>query len=268
MILWLVLGILLLLGFLTLGRWFAAADPRALVLAARSAGIAVLVVAVILLALSGRLGWLFALLPLVLPLIWRRGLGAVRGLAGGIPGGGPASSGIRTNFLDMQLNHRSGALDGEVLQGAQAGQRLSQLPLAELLELLEDLDGTDRKSALLLEAYLDRRFPDWRQLGAASGSGASGSGAGGGWQGGGARSGGESAAGSTGESPGGSPGTAMSHDDALRILGLAPGADAATIKAAHLRLIAIVHPDRGGSPFLAAQVNQARDVLLGSGRHA
>jgi curved DNA-binding protein CbpA len=54
----------------------------------------------------------------------------------------------------------------------------------------------------------------------------------------------------------------MSEDDARRILGLNAGATEAEIKRAHHRLIASLHPDRGGSAFLAAQVNRARDVLL------
>lgn len=256
-ILWLLLGVLLFLGILTLIRWFVAADPRTLAVAARTAGIIVLAVIAILLVLSGRIAWLLAVLPLVLPLIWRRGLwsgGRWTG-AGSFGGGGPASSGIRTAYLDMQLDHGSGVLDGQVLQGAHAGQRLSQLSLGEVLGLLQSLAGMDRKSALLLEAYLDRRFPDWRQAGPAAGGGSAGSGT-------------EETTGAEGGSPPGSDGGAMSRDEALRILGLTPDADTAAIKAAHLRLINSVHPDRGGSPFLAAQVNRARDVLLAGSRDA
>ena len=54
-------------------------------------------------------------------------------------------------------------------------------------------------------------------------------------------------------------------DDLARaraLLGLAPGADADAIRAAHRRLIASVHPDRGGTQALAAQINAARDLLL------
>ena len=61
-----------------------------------------------------------------------------------------------------------------------------------------------------------------------------------------------------------SPGAgAMSHEEALAVLGLKPGADVAAIRAAHRRLMASAHPDRGGSDWVAARVNQARDVLLG-----
>jgi curved DNA-binding protein CbpA len=55
----------------------------------------------------------------------------------------------------------------------------------------------------------------------------------------------------------------MSREDAYAVLGLAPGASETAIREAHRRLMAKVHPDRGGSDYLAAQINQARDVLLG-----
>ena len=54
----------------------------------------------------------------------------------------------------------------------------------------------------------------------------------------------------------------MTREDALAVLGLAPGADEAEIRAAHRRLMRAAHPDHGGSDWLAARVNQARDFLL------
>jgi curved DNA-binding protein CbpA len=54
----------------------------------------------------------------------------------------------------------------------------------------------------------------------------------------------------------------MTRDEALAILGLAAGATAEQIRAAHRRLILRVHPDAGGSADLAARINRAKDVLL------
>ena len=61
-------------------------------------------------------------------------------------------------------------------------------------------------------------------------------------------------------------GEAMSNDEALEVLGLEPGADEAAIRAARKRLLGLVHPDRGGSAWLAGKVQQASDTLLGPSR--
>ena|SRR6185312_6860485 len=55
----------------------------------------------------------------------------------------------------------------------------------------------------------------------------------------------------------------MSRDEALKVLGLPPDADEATIRAAYRRLIQQNHPDKGGSDYLASKVNEAKDILLG-----
>lgn len=54
---------------------------------------------------------------------------------------------------------------------------------------------------------------------------------------------------------------------ARALLGVAPDADAKAIRAAHRRLIASVHPDKGGTEALAAQINAARDLLLADQKH-
>jgi hypothetical protein len=55
----------------------------------------------------------------------------------------------------------------------------------------------------------------------------------------------------------------MTVEEAWQVLGLQPGADADAIRAAHRRLMRGAHPDSGGSDWLAARINQARDILLG-----
>jgi DnaJ domain len=141
-----------------------------------------------------------------------------------------------TDTLRMQLDHATGELEGEVLRGPFAGRSLESLGLAELLQLLAGCQRDDPRSVPLLETYLDRRQPDWRAHVAGEQAGASGQQA-------------------------GTAGT-MDEATACSILGLSPGASADEIKAAHRRLMTKLHPDHGGSSYLAAQLNQAKDLLL------
>jgi DnaJ-domain-containing protein 1 len=139
----------------------------------------------------------------------------------------------------MTLDHDSGAMDGEVREGPFVGRRLSELSLAQLLRMLELYQDSDARSASVLAAFLDREHEDWRDAATAGGSGAGRSGSG--------------AAAVRG----------MTKEDAWSILGLEPGADPDAIRAAHRRLMQRLHPDRGGSDYLAAQINTAKDLLLG-----
>lgn len=230
-------GVLLLIGLLLFLRWFAAADPKSVTFTAKAVGIGVGSVLAGYLLFSGRVGWIIGLFPFLVPFLLRKvHFGSGNGL---FSRSSPRTSNVRTRFLEMRLDHETGELDGDVLQGPYAGRQLSAINTEELLHLGEWLRAVDRKSMLLLEAYLDRRCPNWRTSFGESGAG-----------------------------PGNKQrdeadlGGAMSIEDAYRVLGLEPGASEAEIREAHHRLIASVHPDKGGSSFLAAQVNRAKDILL------
>jgi hypothetical protein len=194
----------------------------------------------VFLALTGRLGSLFAFAPLLLPFAfrWRSILARLRGLGGGGTGAGRTSR-IETAFLRMWLEHDSGTMGGEVKQGRFAGARLDQLDRRQLLTLLSDVRTGDPQSSAVLEAYLDRTLgEDWRdEQGADDGARRE-------------------------EAPRATS-NAMTRDEAYAILGLARGAADAEIRDAHRRLMLRMHPDQGGSNYLAAKINQAKDLLLG-----
>jgi hypothetical protein len=165
---------------------------------------------------------------------------------------------VKTSMLVMELDHDTGAIDGEVLAPPWSGRRLSDLDEQELHKLLEECRAVPDQSATLLEAYLDHAYPDWRSgqgAGAGAGAGAgSGSGAG---------AGAGSGAGAGTGSGGPRPSSGMTPDEARAVLGVGPDASDADVRAAHRRLMKISHPDHGGTDYLATKINQAKDVLLG-----
>ena len=141
---------------------------------------------------------------------------------------------VRTAALEMELDHDTGALEGIVLAGTYEQNMLSALSLKQLQQLYGEL-SSDYESRRLLETYLDGRFPAWRddvQADRADGHGV----------------------------PPGSG--AMTKEEAYKVLGLEAGATTADIRKAHRRLMQRLHPDLGGTSFLAARINEAKDVLL------
>jgi hypothetical protein len=138
---------------------------------------------------------------------------------------------VRTSFVEMELDHDSGAMRGRILAGRHAGAALDTLDLSALLGLLAEVDADSRA---LLEAYLNRREPNWREH--AQGDAAAGKRT--------ARSG------------------KMTEEEAYQILGVPAGASADDIGRAHRSLMKKLHPDQGGSTYLAAQINEAKEVLL------
>jgi len=227
-----ILGIAVLLLLLWAGNSFSKADPKQVAWLVRKLGGTLALIFAAFLLLRGE----FAV---AVPL----GLFAF-GLFGWSPGW-PASFGartqkstgqasqVRTAFLEMQLDHDSGMMHGRILTGRYEGVALDALDAATLTGLFNEIDGD---SGALLAAYLDRREPGWREH--AQGDAAAGSGL-------------------------GSPGSGkMTEQEAYQILGIQAGASAQDITRAHRTLMKKLHPDQGGTTYLAARVNEAKDVLL------
>lgn len=241
---YLLLGAALLAAIYLLVRAFLAAEPRALVRAARYGGVAAGALALGFLAYTGRTGMAMMLAGLAMPLLARM-RNAWRTESGGrkTDGQGPgAASRVETVYLRMSLDHATGAMAGEVLYGPWRGRQLDHLASDQLMALLADCRRDDLPSVGVLEAWLDRCRPGWRD-----------------WPAAGDERGGRQG---SGESPRSATGSGtMTRDEAYDVLGLLPGASADQIKEAHRRLMMKVHPDHGGSTYLAAKLNQAKDLL-------
>jgi hypothetical protein len=217
-------------------RLLASANPQTLALVLRKgAGVALLLLALFLVARGA--------LPLAIPLAFF-GL-ALLGMKTGswFGAGGPFGSAnkspgqrseVRTDALEMALDHDSGDMEGRILKGRFTGRTLSSLSDGDLLVLLEELRGFDEQGTILIEAYLDRRAKGWREGPTDA-----------------ARDHPQSARGR------------MTREEAYEVLGLAKGANEDDIRAAHRKLMMKLHPDQGGSTYLAARINEAKDVLLG-----
>ena len=231
-------GLAILGGFLLLVYLFANADPARLARNLKWAGIAVAAVAVtalVLLPPAREFAALLFPLAMSMPLLsrLRRIVDRYRAPAGG------QTSTVTTAFLRMSLDHDTGSMSGAVLRGQFAGLRVEELGVGDLLALLRECRAEDEEGARLLEAYLDRLHPDWRDE--LSGGRASGGTGGGGTH---------------------AAGADVSVEEAYAILGVKPGATPEQIKEAHRRLMVKLHPDHGGSDYLATKINRARDVLL------
>jgi hypothetical protein len=138
-------------------------------------------------------------------------------------------------MIEMEIDHVTGAVDGSVLVGAYAGRSLSSLDPSSLRRLHEECGALDQEGIPLLEAYLDRRFSGWRENAQGDRD---------------TRTRTHAHAG------------VMTKEEAYQILGLQPGASLDEIRQAHRTLMKKLHPDQGGSTYLASRVNEAREVLL------
>ncbi len=240
---YLFFGLIALVILLLAARAFVSADPRMMaVIIRRSAGALALLFAT-LLVITGR--WFIAL-PVAafgLSLLMGRGL-PFRGFPGATAGDGARRSGqpgrtssVKTVFLDMALDHDTGQMNGRVLAGAYDGQLLSDLDYVDLMTLRDEC-RSDPQSLALLETYLDRVHPDWRTD----------------WH--------DEETETSREERARQGGGPMTRDEARAILGVDVGADAEDIRRAHRQLMKRFHPDHGGSDYLAAKINEAKDTLL------
>jgi len=248
----LLLGLILALLLMLALRWVVSAPPFVVLRVLGWTLGLVLLGVFIFLVVTSRMSWALGTLAALSP--W--GLGLLRAITRGrraarLAGGGFGPAGttpgpdpddhstVTTRFLDMTLSHATGAMTGTVREGPFAGRALDDLSQTQSLDLWHQVQA-DPESARVLEAWLDRVHPNWQQQAGNPGQN---------W----------------GDDYGASHGAQMTRAEALAVLGLPNGARPEDIKAAHRRLIVLVHPDRGGTPYLAARLNQARDVLLAQG---
>ena len=167
----LILGVTLLFALLFFLHWYSSASPSSLWRVLKWGALAIGVVLVVFLLLRGGLQFLWVAAAFLVPWFLR-----IRGMRNWMRAAAPKSSGqnstVRTRFVAMELDHDTGAMDGEVLEGPQAGQHLSDLDLDALIDLLHLAANSDSQSALVLQSYLDRVHGDkWRDRAAAAGAG-------------------------------------------------------------------------------------------------
>ena len=231
---YLLIGVVVLACLWLMARAFVAADPKKLAVGVKWVGGAGLGALALLMLVRGNFQVMSAALGLLLPLLvrWRR-LWQMLFQGRNAPPSGPGStagSALDTAFLRVALDHATGRMTGEVIAGRLQGRRLEDLAMAEAIALMGEAQA-DPATVQVLESFLDREHPGWR---------------------------------ATAEPPPAADGSgSMSREEALKVLDLPEGATPDEIRDAHRRLMMANHPDRGGSTYLAAQINRAKDVLLG-----
>lgn len=239
---------LVLLGTIAIAGmfWISSQPPKQRRSAVIKLATVMVTLFLIYMAITGRLHWLGALIAAVLPFMRRilplvlrflPFLGQIYKQKKSSQQSDGNRSEVSTALIRMTLDHDSGVMYGTVLAGPFEGRELGDLGEQEFIQLLSYCRQQDAESARLLEAYLDKRFGDsWRK---------------------------DDPAGQQQDYSQQPPVTgSMNREEAYQILGLDSGADEEAIIEAHRRLMQRLHPDRGGSDYLAAKINQAKDLLL------
>ncbi|MET1410798.1 DnaJ domain-containing protein [Roseibium sp. HPY-6] len=228
-----LIGLILLLAVVFGARGFVQANPADLARKMRRYGGILLLVLGGIFMLTGRFMFAIPLIGFGLSLLGVAGLGGLTGTYKPNKASGQRSR-VRTAMVEMELDHDTGAMTGSVLAGGFQGRMLDDLSELDLHSFWLEC-AQDEQSRKLVEAYLDRRLAGWREHFQSDGTEGQGS------------------------APSSGP---MTDEEAYEILGLSPNAGDAEIRAAHRRLMLRVHPDKGGSGFLAAKINEAKDTLL------
>jgi hypothetical protein len=153
----------------------------------------------------------------------------------GNPGQPGNVSEVRSRYFAMELDHDTGTVAGRIIAGQFKGSDLFDLGEHDTRQLIQEIDG-DADSVSLLESWLDANRQGWREYFAEQDQ--------------------------PGEAGASQPRPVDALAEAYEILGLKPGATDAEIKTAHRDLMKAVHPDHGGSSYLASKINEARDRLL------
>ena len=217
-----------------LSQYFARANPAVIAKALKSVGGLVALGGAAIMLLRGRIDMAFLLGGVAAWLFGWSGF-SFPGLRSRAAKTAGSVSRVRSAMIEMELDHDTGDMNGAVLVGPYAGRALNDLAEDALRALYAECRRSDPDGARLLEAYLDRRFPRWR----------------------------ENAETHDDTRPGDRPHSgAMTEEEAYQVLGLQPGASPDDVRRAHRTLMKKLHPDQGGSTYLAARVNQAKEVLL------
>jgi hypothetical protein len=231
----LILGLVAFLFLYLLLQLLRAANPAVLARAIRLAGGIIALAVAVFVGIKGEVAIALPLGIFGATLLgWSPSFASFFGrvFRSGTQNAGGQTSQVRSQFLEMVLDHDSGRLGGWILVGPDAGRSLDDFDLPQLVAMMTSFDA---ESCALLESYLDRRFPAWRQ-----------------------NAQGDPAGGRRHAPTGGK----MTDEEAYQILGLQPGASGDDIRRAHRGLMKKLHPDQGGSTYLAARVNEAKDTLL------
>jgi len=231
----LVVGILILIILLFAGNAFVQANPADLARRIKLVGGGLLLALAAFFTVTGRFVLAIPIAAFAMSLLGWGGLGRGGLFSGGSsqPTGGQRSR-VRSAMIEMELDHDSGEMTGHILVGQFQGRDLESLAREEMQAFWIETEA-DAQSRALVEAYLDRRFAGWREDFEADGTQGQGS------------------------APSAGP---MTDEEAYQILGLSAGAGETEIRAAHRRLMKRLHPDHGGTTFLAAKLNEAKDTLL------